>query len=178
MRISDWSSDVCSSDLRDVVSELEGPGERVVAGGPLGGEGRLEGEVVRVGHDERVVHVLEHLEARVSSGDVRIELVGAAADRSYELLAAGLATVVATAVSTDVLVTPIAAGCHHQQQRREDGRDEARTHPTRLPAGRLIDTSSALGGAPRRPLRRRLLRRPLPGGRLLRRGLLGRRLLD
>src|SRR3546814_11859733 len=82
MRISDWSSDVCSSDLRDVVSELEGPGERVVAGGPLGGEGRLEGEVVRVGHDERVVHVLEHLEARVSSGDVRIELVGAAADRS------------------------------------------------------------------------------------------------
>src|SRR3546814_8036541 len=66
MRISDWSSDVCSSDLADATEELDvgavelaGPltdpehvGRAVV---PLAGEGVLAGERFLVAEDQRLV---------------------------------------------------------------------------------------------------------------------------
>src|SRR3546814_16160949 len=56
MRISDWSADVCSSDLQHALRELR----------PLGGLGRLVGAVQAVGVTLHILFVLEGDDADVA----------------------------------------------------------------------------------------------------------------
>src|SRR3546814_16513262 len=65
MRISDWSSDVCSSDLEVLVVLVERPADAVVrqpevldAGGPVALGGVLEGLVRR--HADAFQHTSQH----------------------------------------------------------------------------------------------------------------------
>src|SRR3546814_3856781 len=96
MRISDWSSDVCSSDLiadaaRSGVSRalhLGGRERKLQAGGPIaaaitvyaseppvieaGALARLEGSVTLV-HSPNAARRLDHLAATIDRGSVRID---------------------------------------------------------------------------------------------------------
>src|SRR3546814_4774762 len=107
MRISDWSSDVCSSDLEDLVAVPLVPGLEVEAGeaadggavgaemvlaggkGDLGAEVRgrdLEAQVaVVLGH--RPVHLVDEDDVGLTSGEARLDQLleeGAGVDRSEE----------------------------------------------------------------------------------------------